>query len=269
LSDFYKYRRQLELDLLSLYGKREAENIADYYIDARRGVAQSSFDFTKDLTELKQGIPVQQVVNLSFFYGHRFYINEHVLIPRPETEELVHWIITDIEGLDTERTILDIGTGSGCILLSIVSKFDNMVGLGLDVSEQALGVAERNGTLLGLSTHFIKRDILKENLDDFQALDIIVSNPPYILDSETDLMDKSTLDYEPELALFVEGADPLIFYKRIVELAETSLKPKGLLYFETSNLYSDTLKTYLERKKLKYVYRNDLQGRPRMVKISF
>lgn len=266
---WHKYRKQIQLELLQLYGKRESENIADYYIAARRGETISSSDFSEDLKKMKDGIPIQQIVNLSFFYGKRFFVNEHVLIPRPETEELVHWILSDHKGLDSEGTLLDIGTGSGCILLSIISELDKMQGIGLDVSELAISVAERNRDALGLSASFIKRDIMTENLADLPALDIIVSNPPYILTSEVNLMDKSTLDYEPKLALFVEGDDPFVFYKRIIELASVSLKPKGLLYFETSHLYSDMLQAYLEQKALNYKHMKDLQGRPRMLKISF
>lgn len=264
-------KSQIITALKQLYGEREAANMAQYYLDAKRDLPLSKECFEVDKEKMISGIPVQQVVNLSFFYGHKFYINEHVLIPRPETEELVHWIISDLRQTANNEnpSILDIGTGSGCIILSLLSKLKVADGHAIDISSEALAVAKKNADGLGLAIDLRCKDILKDGLSEYPDLDIIVSNPPYILSTESELMTPSTLLHEPEKALFVSGTDPLIFYKRIISLGKDKLKKGGCIYFEMSHLHWDAMKVVLEKEAHNYSIKKDMQGQMRMLKIEF
>lgn len=261
-------KNQIVEALEQSYGAREARNIALYYIDATLDMNIDEDKFATDLQKLIYGIPVQQVVGLSFFYGHKFYVDEHVLIPRPETEELVHWIITDSKNR-SDLTLLDIGTGSGCIILSIANKLNLFKAFGIDISTRALAVATQNAYNFNIQVDFECCDIMINDLNSYPDLDIIVSNPPYILQSETSMMSKSTLMHEPKEALFVEGTDPLIFYYRIIELGKKKIKPGGHLYFEMSHLHWEPLEIFMKKEELNYHIMKDLQGQMRMMRIDF
>jgi len=262
-------KRQMSKALQPIYGQREADNIANYYYDAIAPAEVDGQKLAADIQLLREGKPVQQVTGLSFFYGYKFRVNDQVLIPRPETEELVHWILKDQKGRTKGLTILDIGVGSGCILLTLMMKLDVDAAYGLDVSESALAVLDTNATLLDVTVQPLHIDILSAELADLPEVDLIVSNPPYILDAEKGIISTTVLDYEPHKALFVDGEDPLIFYKRIIAIAQAKLKEGGQLYFETSHLYRETLRSHLDEQKLSYVFRDDLQGNPRMLKLTF
>ena len=178
---------------------------------------------------LKENIPIQYILGEAEFYGLKFKVNEHTLIPRPETEELVEWI------LEHEFTsVLDIGTGSGCIPIA-VKKNKNVEISAIDVSEPALLVAKENAKLNEVEINFSNQDIL--NTDNLMRVDVIVSNPPYVLEKEKDLMLNNVLDNEPHLALFVSNENPLLFYKKIAELAYVSLSKNGLLFFEINESF--------------------------------
>lgn len=175
--------------------------------------------------------PIQYVLGQAPFYGRWFKVRPGALIPRPETEELVHRIISRHQpqrGLQ----VLDIGTGSGCIALSLALELLESRLMALDVSEEALALAKENAEQLGAAVHFIQADILQESPVEALSLDILVSNPPYVREQEAQLMQPNVLDWEPHLALFVKDEDPLLFYRRITELATTCLKPGGSIYFE-------------------------------------
>jgi len=255
--------------LMPLYGRREAESISLYYFDARRKHNYDDNTFQIDLKKLGSGQPVQYVTNTSFFYGLELYINDNVLIPRPETEELVYWILSDNKSNKEPLSVLDIGTGSGCIILSLMKKNKSLKGYALDISSSALEVLLINADRLQLDCLTILTDILKDDLAELPKFDLIVSNPPYILANESSIMSASTLENEPHQALFVEGDDPLKYYKRIIELSKSKLNRGGSLYFETSHLHNKELKGYLIDQAMNYKFKADMQGNPRMLKVQF
>lgn len=210
--------------------------------------------FNDAIKELKKFKPLQYILGEANFYGLKFYVNEHVLIPRPETEELVHFIIHDNKM--NAPAILDIGTGSGCIPIALKKNIPSAVVSSIDVSEKALNVANRNAKKNDVEILFILRDILDPlAILDQQLLkyDIIVSNPPYICNAEKNKMDKNVLDYEPHLALFVNDNDPLLFYNVICDFALKMLKTNGKLYFEINQSLASETKDLLESKGFKNV----------------
>jgi release factor glutamine methyltransferase len=221
-------------------------------------------DLNRIITFLKQEKPIQQIVGYAWFYGHKFSVNEHVLIPRPETEELVDWILKDKpEG----KSILDIGTGSGCIPITIALNSTAQVST-LDISDLAIVQAKDNAKNLNASINFIQADILaKESIDKLDTYDVIVSNPPYVLESDQELMENNVLDNEPYLALFVPNDDALKFYIAITDIASKKLNKNGLLYFEIHEDKGQETLDMLARKGFENLeLRKDLQGKERMVK---
>ena len=213
---------------------------------------------------LKQEIPIQQIVGYAWFYGNKFPISEHVLIPRPETEELVDWILKD--GVNGKK-LIDIGTGSGCIPISIALNSSASVS-SLDVSELALEQARSNSKLFNTSVNFIHADILitdtKELLGKY---DLIVSNPPYVLESDKKMMTANVLANEPHLALFVSDVDALIFYEAIAQIATEKLNNNGLIYFEIHEFKGVETIDMLRIKGFTQIeLRKDMQGKDRMVK---
>ena len=185
--------------------------------------------FRQIIEDLKANIPIQYILGETEFYGLKFKVNEHTLIPRPETEELVLWI------LEHEfNSALDIGTGSGCIPIAI-KKNKNVEISAIDVSEPALLVAKENAKTNEVKINFFKQDILKT--DNLERVDVIISNPPYILKKEKDLILSNVLDNEPHLALFVTNENPLLFYKKIAELSYACLSKNGLLFFEINESF--------------------------------
>ena len=185
------------------------------------------------LAQLQQEKPIQYITREAWFYGLRFEVNENTLIPRPETEELVEWIIESQKSEVQSRKleILDIGTGTGCIPISVKTNLPQANVSAIDVSEKALEVAKRNAASNKVEINFIQTNIL-EVLDLNQNFDVIVSNPPYVRNLEKQEIKKNVLDYEPHLALFVEDNDALLFYRKIAQLALKNLSPNGLLFFE-------------------------------------
>ncbi len=185
----------------------------------------------KIVERLEKEEPIQYVLGETSFCGFPFYVDKNVLIPRPETEELVRMIVHDMNGKKIQ--ILDIGTGSGCIAISLAKLLPTSDISGMDVSEEALNIASSNAILNQVHIHWICQDILANEVDKVLGqYDCIVSNPPYIMNKEQELMDRRVLDYEPHLALFVPDDDPLLFYRKIVQLGKTHLVKGGWLYFE-------------------------------------
>ncbi|MEP4375146.1 MAG: peptide chain release factor N(5)-glutamine methyltransferase, partial [Algoriphagus sp.] len=177
------------------------------------------------------------------FYGREFFVSPATLIPRNETEELVHLIIK--ENRNAGLKILDIGTGTGCIPISLALEMNNPEVYGVDISEEALQIAEKNGVALAAKVTFSTCDILTQ-VPEVAELDILVSNPPYIPEQQRSEMHKNVLDFEPELALFVSNEDPLIFYKRISEIGKQLLKPNGKLYFEINENYGNDVASLMQ-----------------------
>ena len=215
--------------------------------------------FQNALTRLKKNEPVQYVLGKAAFMDLEFNVNSNVLIPRPETEELVRLMLKeDLDG----KEILDIGTGSGCIAISLAKHYPNAKVTALDVSKDAIELSKMNSKENDVNLEFINADILNYKSD--KKYDIIVSNPPYVIGEEKKYMSKNVLDYEPELALFVKNDDPLQFYKAIFDFSKNSLNKNGKIYFEINESYKN------EIKDLAYDYgysnvdcRKDLFGRNR------
>ena len=218
------------------------------------------------LIELKTGKPVQYVLGTTEFYGLPFLVNPSVLIPRPETEELVEWVISSV---DKEQTgnILDIGTGSGCIAISLkknLAKFDVSA---IDISADAVKTAESNAALNKVDINFIRQDILKYTEIELPKLNIIISNPPYVTLHDKTQMHNNVIDFEPHTALFVPEDDPLIFYKAVADFALTNLLTDGLLFFEINESYGKETVEMLAGKQFKNIeLRKDMSGRDRMIK---
>lgn len=218
------------------------------------------------LIELKKERPLQYILGTAYFLDLELEVNTAVLIPRPETEELVHWILSR-EDKRNPLTVLDIGTGSGCIAISLKKAAQQWNVAALDVSEQALEVAGRNASKNQTPIQFHLEDILVKK-QWLIPLDVIVSNPPYVVPSEKAQMLANVLENEPNLALFVSEEEPLLFYKRIIEFAEQNLKPSGALYFEINPIFVDELVTFFKKFTFESVeVRNDYLNRPRMIKV--
>lgn len=207
------------------------------------------YDAAKDLAEAK---PLQYVLGEAYFYKFPFYVNENVLIPRPETEELVDIIYK--ENKDLKGRIFDVGTGSGCIAVSLKCLLPQASVEACDVSQKALEIAKRNSERNKAEVKFIKIDILKLPIDGYRDLmmnySIIVSNPPYIKTTEADQIHSNVKDFEPHLALFVEDNDPIIFYKKIIDLCVEHLEKAGSLYFELNPLTAEEVKIYAQGRNI-------------------
>lgn len=219
-------------------------------------------------TRLAVNEPVQYITGRADFYGLQLKVTPAVLIPRPETEELVEWILDHRSEVSSAATVLDIGTGSGCIPLAIKQNWSAASVGGLDLSPDALAVAQENASELGLAVNWQEADILDEaNWSSLPSCDIIVSNPPYIPHEEANLMPDSVKQYEPQMALFVENQDPLIFYRQIMRLALQRLQPGGFLFFECNEFNAEEVDQI--GKQLGFTHtelRRDLQGKWRMWK---
>lgn len=215
--------------------------------------------------QLNEHRPVQYILGHTEFYGYKFEVNESVLIPRPETEELVDWIIKDHQA-DSNINILDIGTGSGCIPISLKLNLPLAKVSSIDISEDAQKLATKNAKSNNADVSFIHADVLAlETLPE--QYDIVVSNPPYVLESEKAEMRKNVLDYEPSIALFVKNEDPLIFYRKIIQLVERSSRVHAKLYFEINESYAqDVIELFDVQKWQNIELRKDIRSKDRMIK---
>lgn len=220
--------------------------------------------FIFHLLDLKRGKPIQYVLGETEFFGLRFFVNPGVLIPRPETEELVEWILNE-QPAPTDR-IVDLGTGSGCIAVSLKNKLPQNEIWALDVSEKALETARINAAYHSCEINFLNDDFLKMDFDRLPKFDIIVSNPPYIAISEKQQLDPVVVNNEPATALFVDDTDPLIFYRKIVDFGLKNLNPGGRIYVEINqNLAEETFAIFNEafdETELK----KDISGNFRMIR---
>ncbi len=221
----------------------------------------------KDIVEqLKQLKPIQQILGTTVFYEVPFIVDENVLIPRPETEELVDLIINNhknVPGL----TVLDIGTGSGCIAICLALYLNRALVYAVDISLKALELAQKNAQKTGANVQFLHQDVFGPfSLPGGSKLDVIVSNPPYIVPSEKRIMSDNVLKYEPHLALFVPEDRPLLFYERIADIGLEQLKPEGNLYVEINALFGvETVRLFNEKGYKKVRLIRDLSGRDRLI----
>jgi len=222
----------------------------------------------KALERLKNQEPIQYIIGETEFYGLKFKVDKNVLIPRPETEELVDWIIKDTP-TTSDLSVLDIGTGSGCIAVSLAANMAEAKVTAWDVSSGALQIARQNATLNKVNVDFQEQDILKTHNPANIKYDIIVSNPPYVRDLEKEWMQPNVLEFEPELALFVKNEDALLFYRKILEFAQNHLSPKGQIYFEINEYLKPELETLLEKYDFEAVeFRQDIFDKTRMLRIT-
>lgn len=267
-----------ELD--AIYSKEEVDSffylVIEHYLKLERfvlaltpNIVVSKIDekpLFEALGQLKLEKPIQYILGATQFMDLEFKVNEKVLIPRPETEELVRWIIDDFELIeDKEINILDIGTGSGCIAISLAKYFKNARVDALDISEKALEVAKENAFLNKVEVGFIQADIFKlEYLEE--KYDIIVSNPPYVRMLEKEQMMSNVIENEPGLALFVEDKDPLVYYRKIRDFAKSNLKMEGCLYFEINQYLGEETKALLANDFASLELHKDMFGNDRMLK---
>lgn len=283
--------RQLEKtfidQLKAVYGFEEARNLAWLSISQVTSLNRAQYLGAKEeqlspqhealllkfLDELKTGKPLQYVLGETEFYGLNFKVNPDVLIPRPETEELVDWIIKDVQKEGGERlpqfNVLDIGTGSGCIPISIKKNLPEIRMTSVDISAEAIKTAEINASMNKVKVAFIQDDILNPVHPDVISAkyDLIVSNPPYVTHDEKMQMHQNVLDFEPHTALFVENNNPLLFYKAIAIFGKAHLKENGSLYLEINeNLGQETVELLRQYGFTNIQLRKDLRDSDRMIK---
>lgn len=221
------------------------------------------------IERLKHEEPMQYILGKTEFYGLPFNVNNKTLIPRPETEELVEWIIEETKNIDTELNILDIGTGSGCIPISLKVNIPKAIVTTIDVSNDAITIAKQNAVLNNVEISFLNMDILNSKKLPGNY-DIIVSNPPYVRNLEKGEMKNNVLNNEPHLALFVENDNPLIFYDKISKLASAYLKKEGMLFFEINQYLSKETSSLIKNNGFQNIsLKKDLFGNNRMIKASF
>jgi len=210
-------------------------------------ITKTHLDFLQSaLSGLKKSVPIQYIIGETTFYGLTFKVTKNVLIPRPETEELVNWVLNDTKNI-ANINIIDIGTGSGCIAISIAKNLPNTKVFALDISPKALEIATENAKLNGVNIQFIEADILNFSTSD-EKFDIIISNPPYVRELEKEQMQKNVLANEPHLALFVKNENPLLFYDKIADFAIANLKQNGSIYFEINQYLGKETVTLLKSK---------------------
>lgn len=271
-----------EEQLKGIYDASEAAAITDWLAEAvtnirktdrRLRLEQELTAAQKDrwqasVTRLLQHEPLQYVLNEAWFYGLKFYVDKNVLIPRPETEELVDWIIEN-HSQSGSIQILDIGTGSGCIPISLKKTLPQAQVQGIDISMAALAVATQNAAALHTDINFSAVDFLDAgSTKDLPEFDIIVSNPPYIPQLHARDMDANVLRYEPATALFVPDNDPIIFYKAIAIFGKEHLTPNGSIYLELYDVYHTEVNEFYQAQGYQTVILQDMQGKQRMLRAS-
>lgn len=270
--------RELWRTLEPLYGNGEARAVTDYVLDVCFGLskadilcgaveemtAEKTVELNKIFNRLTKGEPVQYVLGRAEFCGRWFNVRPGVLIPRPETEELCAWITADSKA-SASPEVLDIGTGSGCIAITLQLDMPESKVTAWDISADALDVARENAQQLGANVNFVKLDAL--NAKPESEWDVIVSNPPYICEKEKKDMAVNVLEHEPHTALFVPDADPLLFYRAITRLAVQTLSKGGRLYFEINPIYADDTCRMMRAEGMTEVeLRSDMYGKQRMAK---
>jgi release factor glutamine methyltransferase len=243
-------------------------------IDKDMQLSSNEMAKIKDIVaELKNFRPIQYIIGETEFYGMRFKVNENVLIPRPETEELVELILSEERKMRNggRETILDIGTGSGCIALSLAKNLPKAEVYALDVSAKALETAQENAEMNEVNVHFFQYDILHSTFHILPSpFSIIVSNPPYVTPQEKKRMSRNVLDYEPSQALFVPQENPLLFYERIADIGFKHLETDGRLFFETSSLYGKATADMLKAKGYHSVeLMKDISGNDRLIRAQY
>jgi release factor glutamine methyltransferase len=275
------YKSSFIKELSSLYNEGEAESFFYIILENKNNLKRLDLALNIDLEfsdveievwntifeKLKLEIPIQYILGTTSFFGLDFEVNENVLIPRPETEELVELIISNDLLIQKSKNlkILDIGTGSGCIAISLAKYHPNAEVFAIDISEKALQIAQKNAEINEVKVVFIQKNILETD-DLLENFDIIVSNPPYVRNLEKHEIKKNVLDNEPHLALFVDDNDALIFYKKIALLAHKNLSQNGQLYFEINQYLGKETVDLLQKMNFKKIeLKKDIYGNDRMI----
>jgi release factor glutamine methyltransferase len=277
-------QQQTLLQLKMLYNEREAANITEWVMEHVTGkkridrliYKQAALETTQVqklenfLQQLASHKPIQYVLQEAWFYGMRFFVNENVLIPRPETEELVYWVGEESKKLTIKsQKLLEIGTGSGCISIVLKKELPGLLITSIDVSSGALEVAKKNAVTQEAEINFLVIDFLdEENWKRLPVFDIIVSNPPYIKQSEQSAMSSHVTGFEPSIALFVPDEDALLFYHNIASFAKTHLAQQGLVFLEINEALGKEVVELYEKEGYAVELKKDMQGKDRMLKVS-
>jgi release factor glutamine methyltransferase len=280
MRSYHQAYHDLKAALLLLYTDHEAQTIAHEVVEWITNLSKlerllqkeqlltptQTAQYNTVLQQLNQGMPMQYVLGHAWFGKHRFAVNEHVLIPRPETEELVDWILSDLP--PTRHVIADVGTGSGCIAISLYLGNPKLSIHAIDISPEALQLAQFNAQQLQANIHWYLLDILNnDNYGSLPMMDVIVSNPPYIPLNEYNNMAKHVVDYEPHLALFVPDHQPLLFYEALVHFSQSNLHAGGWLYAEVEQNYAQQVAHLWQQMSLQSVVtKKDMHGNWRMIK---
>ncbi len=271
----------ININLLDIFSERKKENILKKYLSLYLNLSNSDILLNKSipwsgknkaklrdhLTQINKGEPIQYVIKKEFFYNYILKVTEDVLIPRPETEELVFNII-NFEKTNKKLKILEIGTGSGCIAITLKKNLITPSVTSLDISKKAIEIAKENASLLKIDINFLCKDFF--HFSTKEKFDVIVSNPPYIPLKDKKFVDSVVYKNEPHKALFVED-DPLIFYKKILSFSTNCLNKKGRVYFEINDIYKDDMKKYLDLfySNIKYEFVKDMQNKYRFLFLNF
>ena len=266
---------KLSNELLFNYEKEEASNIIKmlliekYHLSASTLILNEPIDIDlrslkTDMERLKKSEPIQYVLGKVYFHHLPFIVDHNVLIPRPETEELVNHVLSNVK---SEMHILDIGTGSGCIAITIKKNSPDTHVMATDISEEALSIAKKNAKYLKTDVEFFRHNILKEEIP-LDSLDLVISNPPYISQSEKYLLHSNVINYEPALALLVETSKPLVFYEAISKKALHKLKQGGMLFFEVHKNYAQQVVNLLQPNYSNIEIITDIYGKERIVTAS-
>ena len=271
----------LSQQLQKLYSKGEADSIASWVLEHYTGLSSTAVKLygekqlsihekhlvSKALHELLQHKPVQYLLGEAWFKNMAFFVDETVLIPRPETEELVDWVANECKRNLIDEQLLEIGTGSGCIAIALKNAMPQTTVTAIDISEATLQVAKRNAKKLKTAINFLQFDFLSEtDWDTLPAYKVIVSNPPYIPVSEKNKLDKNVTEWEPGTALFVPDNDPLVFYRKMAAFGKTHLKKAGIIYAECHQDYAKAVQQLFEQEGYATTLRRDLFDNERMIK---
>lgn len=275
------YKKEFLLVLPEFYDEMERLNVfylvmefvlnftkADCVLNGNEVIsAEKQSEINQIVLRLQNNEPIQYITGKGYFFGYEFKVTPNTLIPRPETEELVDWVLTEmIKQPNKNWRVLDIGTGTGCIPITIKKEYGNSEVSSIDVSKEALVVAKENAQLLNAEVTFIEKDILTAELLD--SYDIIISNPPYVRNLEKVEIHENVLQHEPHLALFVDDHDPLIFYRKITELAHENLADNGMLFFEINQYLKNEMDEMMKFYFKTIEFRTDFIGNNRMMKAN-
>lgn len=262
--------------LSHLYGREEVDNILfwllDWFFDIKRSEVIADGQFPSDakaylaaVSRVASGEPVQYVIGEAPFYGRSFHVDSHVLIPRRETEELVHWIVTDWKG--KQFSLVDLGTGSGCIPITVALEISDTEVSAVEISPAVAATTRKNALRHGVTLNVWEIDMLQDVVPG--KWDVVVSNPPYVTEAERGQMHTNVVDHEPHLALFVPDEDPLKFYHRIAEISREMLKPGGNLYLEINERFGEEAVSLLEEEGFGQIkLQKDMQGKDRMIRAT-